>query len=149
MLRNNEKIAADFDALIASDFDSANANARGWERLFELCEEVIEINDSTAFVPVFFRTMERLDGVDLGTPGPLVHSLERWPGSYETLLARSIQKRPVSLSVWMVNRILNSKPPDSDMWLGLLRDVADSPTASAETIAEANLFIEHQIEANR
>jgi hypothetical protein len=64
-----------------------------------------------------FRTMERLDGVELGTPGPLVHTLETWRGGYEKLLAESARRKPTSLSVWMVNRILNVRPPDSDSWL--------------------------------
>ena len=91
-----------------------------------------------------FRAVERLDGVDLGVPGPLVHTLETWRGGYERLLAESVRRKPTLLSVWMVNRILNVRPPEADSWLALLRGVADNPTASDETKAQAKLFIEHQ-----
>jgi len=86
-----------------------------------------------------------MDGVDLGTPGPLVHTLETWSGRYEELLAESVRRKPTPLTVWMVNRILNVKPPDAQTWLAVLRSVADNANASDETITDARGFIEHQI----
>jgi hypothetical protein len=91
-----------------------------------------------------FHTMERLDGVDLGTPGPLVHALETWRGGYEELLVRSVHRKPAPLSVWMVNRILNTRPPNSESWMEVLRSVADYPAASAQTKAETDRFIKYQ-----
>lgn len=88
--------------------------------------------------------MERLDGVDLGTPGPLVHTLEAWRGSYEPLLAESVRRKPTLLSVWMVNRILNREPPDAESWVILLRSVAEHSAASAVTKAQAEHFIKYQ-----
>ena len=88
MARNINEIAANFDALTARDFNYANAESSGWERLDRLCDEMRELNDAATCAPVMFHTMERLDEVELGTPGPLVHTLESWPGRYEALLAR-------------------------------------------------------------
>lgn len=144
MPRHVAEICADFDALTARDFDYANAGARGLERLDELCDEMREVNDPAACAPVMFRTMERLDGVDLGTPGSLVHTLETWPGGYERMLAQSIRRKPTPLSVWMANRILNASPPDAESWMALLRSVADNPAASDEAKADAKGFIEDQ-----
>jgi hypothetical protein len=144
MARHVAEIAADFDALTPHDFDYANAGARGWERLDELCDEIRAVNDATTCAPVIFRTMERLDGLELGAPGPLVHTLETWRGGYEKLLAESIRRKPTPLSVWMVNRILNVGPPDAESWLALLRGVAGNPAASDETKAQAKGFIEYQ-----
>jgi hypothetical protein len=144
MPRSVAEIAADFDALTAHDFDYAIASARGWERLDELCDEMRAIDDPAACAPVLFRTMERLDGVELGTPGPLVHTLEDWRGGYEELLAESVLRKPAPLSVWMVNRILNTRPPDAERWLALLRSVANNPKASEVTRAQAELFVKYQ-----
>jgi hypothetical protein len=144
MPRTVAEIAADFDALTERDFDYAVAGARGCERLDELCDEMRAVNDPAAGAPVMFRTMERLDGVDLGTPGPLVHTLETWRGWYEKLLAESLRRKPTPLSVWMVNRILNGRPPDAASWIALLRSVADNAAASDETKAQAEGFIEYQ-----
>ena len=147
MPRSVEEIAADFDALTVRDFDYYNTTASGCERLYELCNEMRGINEPAASAPVMFRTMERLDGVELGNPGPLVHTLESWPGGYLALLAESVGRKPVSLSVWMVNRILNANPPNSHMWLGLLRSVADCSTATEETKAAAEMFVRYQTRA--
>lgn len=144
MSQNIAEIAANFDALTAHDFDYANTGARGWERLDELCDEMRAINAPALCAPVMFRTMERLDGVELGTPGPLVHTLETWRGGYEELLAQSVRRKPTALSVWMVNRILNASPSDAESWMTLLRSVADNPAASAEAKTEAAGFIEYQ-----
>jgi hypothetical protein len=144
MPRSVAEIAADFDALAAHDFDYAHAGANGWERLEKLCDEMRIVDDPAACAPVMFRTMERLDGVDLGTPGPLVHTLEIWRGRYETLLAESVRRKPTPLSVWMVNRILNAGPPDAKSWMALLRSVAENANASDETKAQAEDFIEYQ-----
>jgi len=144
MRRDFNEIAADFDALTAYDFDYAKASARGLERLDALCAEMREINDPAVCAPVMFRTMERLDGVELGSPGPLVHTLEAWSGGYEGLLQQSIRRKPTSLSVWMVNRILNARPMDAGVWMALLRSVTDNPAASDQTRAEAQGFIDFQ-----
>jgi len=144
MPRDVDEIAADFDALTANDFNYANAGAKGWQRLYELCEEMGAVNDPAVCAPVMFRTMERLEGAELGTPGPLVHTLETWRGGYEKMLAESVRRKPTPLSVWMVNRILNARSPDSDSWMALLRSVADNPTASAKTKSQAERFIQYQ-----
>jgi hypothetical protein len=70
--------------------------------------------------------------------------LETWRGDYEKLLAESVRLKPTPLSVWMVNRILNVRPPDAESWLALLRGVADNAAASDETRAQAEGFIKHQ-----
>ncbi len=144
MTRDIDRVAADFDLLVASDFDSANPNASGWDRLRKLCDELLAIDQPAICAQVAFRTMERLDGVDLGTPGPLVHTLETWGGSYEAFLVESVRRKPTSLSVWMVNRILNATPKDESAWLELLRSVADHPLASRLTKHEAQGFLGYQ-----
>jgi hypothetical protein len=145
MTRGVADIAADFDALTELDFDDANRDARGWERLDQLCDEMRAVNDPAACAPVMFRTMERLDGMELGNPGPLVHTLESWPGAYEKLLAESIRVKPTRLSVWMVNRILNTEPPDAESWIALLMSVSQNPAASDETKERAERYIEYQM----
>jgi hypothetical protein len=140
--RRLEAIAADFDALTTHDFE--NAPAAGLERLRILCDELLAINDPATCSSVMFRTMERLDGADLGSPGPLVHTLEKWRGRYEPLLMESVRRKPSWLAVWMVNRVLNTRPSDARMWLALLRRVTDHATASEATKELAAEFVRHQ-----
>ena len=149
MTRGIQEIAADFDALTTPDFDYANSGVYGLERLGELCDEMRAVNNPAACMPVLFRTMERLDNADLGSPGPLVHTLEAWRGSYEALLAESVRRKPSPLSVWMINRILNTKPPDANSWLAMLRSVASHPIASVEAKRQAEYFIRYQTKAEQ
>ena len=96
-----------------------------------------------------FDLMERLPASVLGSPGPLVHALEKMEGHYEAELAESIRRKPTTLSVWMVNRLLNvtSKPRQREFYLELLRLVIEHPEASETEQDQAERFIEHQ--ANR
>src|SRR6185312_15617487 len=91
----------------ASDFDLNDVNSDGMERLEELTSAVRIMPSPERAVPEMFRVMERMPDVELGSPGPLVHTLEGIPG-YERHLADSVRRQPSLLSVWMVNRILNS-----------------------------------------
>jgi hypothetical protein len=134
-------IAADFDALAASDFD---LSAEGIDRISQLCEEFEALGSVDRCAPVLFHTIERLDRSDLGDPGPLVHTLESWRGAYEPYLRESIHRKPTYLTVWMINRILNADPPDADEWLELLKSVLDHPRASAGATTAARFFLEDQ-----
>jgi hypothetical protein len=41
-----------------------------------LCDELIESGHDEIAIPVLFRTLERLGDVDIGTPGPIVRTLQ-------------------------------------------------------------------------
>ncbi len=140
-MRNIKDIAAGFDSLTADDFDWSNREANGWERLQFLCDELVEISEPTTCTPIMFRLMERLDRSDLGTPGPLVHAIEKLRGGYESLLAESLRRKPSPLTIWMANRILNTNPTDTNEWLALLRSIADHPEASILAKQEAADFL--------
>jgi hypothetical protein len=148
-MRSQNDIADDFDSLTANDFDWSNRTAHGWERLQCLCDELLVINHAASCAPVMFGVMERLDCSDLGSPGPLVHTMEKWRGSYESLLAESIRRKPSPLTVWMVNRILNTNPPDAEKWLALLRGALDHPSASDQTKQQAMHFLDFQAGKSR
>jgi hypothetical protein len=141
MLRRASEIIVDLESLAVTDFDNGRD---GWERLEELCQEAQALNDPHAFAPAMFRAMERLEGADLGSPGPIVHSLEDWRGTFEPYLVESIRRRPTPVTTWMINRILNARPPDAASWIELLVSVADHPSASAGARASAQHFVEYQ-----
>ena len=144
MPRTAEQIIAELDSLSDADFDLNNADARGEEQLQETCDESAE-HDYRECAPAMFRVMERLVDADLGSPGPLVHTLERWRGPFEPLLYESVRRMPSPLSLWMVNRIINARPADVDQWMALLREAADHPDASPSTRAEAMEFLQFQM----
>ncbi len=131
-----EEVISGLRALEAKDFaDYAS------ERLDHLTDALMELPSPERAIPELFAVMEHLPDSDLGSPGPLVHTLERMDCTAE--LAASIRRLPTYLSVWMVNRALNGKPERTrrDFLLDLLSQAAQHPTASEATRNEARSFI--------
>jgi hypothetical protein len=121
-----QRIISGLRRLSPLDFDSNNVNSDGRERLYELTDAVQRLPAPDAAIPEMFGVMERMPDVDLGSPGPLVHTLEAIAG-YQPHLADSVRRQPSLLSVWMVNRILNTDIPEErrEFWMVLLQDSAD------------------------
>ena len=97
------KIAQALDAFQASD-PFANL-------ALELDELVAQFSPSNSNDDAFrsaFRFFERHATCDLGSPGPLVHWLEKSFPRYVDALLESINRRPTEHTLWMANRILNA-----------------------------------------
>jgi hypothetical protein len=143
MPRTFDQLLSDFAALKPSDFDDELA---GLDKLRELTDELMAQPQPERAVPALFAVMERMPDTEMGTPGPLVHTLERLRGQYEHELVESIKRQPANLSVWMVNRILNGTRDSGQrqIYLDLLRVAAEHPTAPEPVRHEAKDFIQHQ-----
>jgi hypothetical protein len=144
MPRDLEAITRDLNTLRAEDFDDRRSPMTGPERLNALCDEVLLLPNPPSAFPQLFRLMERLSESELGTPGPLVHTMEKHIGAYEDLLAESISRKPTDLSIWMVNRILNGKIREKERWKALLASASVHPLASDVVRREAQRFLEIQ-----
>jgi hypothetical protein len=143
MSRSLAEIAADLDSFALLDFDPGNVEANGDDRLQAICTELRERDDAEQWAPLLYSLVERLDEADLGSPGPIVHTLEAWDG-YRPLLAESLHGKPTQLTVWMANRVLNSDPPDAPAWLDRLREAANHPAASTDARTDARGFLDYQ-----
>jgi|SRR3954463_5262517 hypothetical protein len=140
-----EEIVMGLRSLQERDFDLNNTDAFGNERLYELTQGLLNLHSPERSIPELFAVMERMPDADLGSPGPLVHTLEKLTG-YETELVESVRRRPALLSVWMVNRILNSNPQEHirEQYLTLLRDVEQRRDVSKTVRKDAADFVEFQ-----
>ncbi len=98
-------------------------------------------------MPAMFSLLERNPEGEFGSPGPIVHALEDIAG-YQPLLRDSLARQPTYLTLWMVNRILNSNlsKTDRQAWLDCLNSVSEHPNAPAVVKDEAAAFIAHQAE---
>lgn len=143
MARDIQDIIDEFRRFTAADFDYMK-EATGPDRLHALCDEVDRLREPAVVFPEFFALMERLPDSELGTPGPLVHTMEKHVGSYESLLVDSVKRKPTDLSVWMVNRILNGQEKDAAFWMGILAFTVEHPEASQVVRDQARGFIEFQ-----
>jgi hypothetical protein len=145
MSRTFDQILAAFAALQPSDFDNETA---GVCILNELTDELMALPQPERAIPALLGVMERMPDVEMGTPGPLVHTLEQMRGLYERELVESIKRQPAGLSIWMVNRILNATrvPEQRQFYMDLLRFAAEHPKAPESVRDEAEHFIQHQNE---
>lgn len=146
MARSFEQIVAGLAALKAEDFDYHKPGFDGNERLHELTKELMALPQPERGIRALFDVMERMPDADLGSPGPLVHTLERMRGRHESELVESIKRLPTPTAVWMVNRILNATHDreEREFYMDLLRFAAEHPTAPESAKHEAQHFIEYQ-----
>jgi hypothetical protein len=140
-----QKIIGGFRRLSPSDFDLSNVNSDGMERLCELTDAVLKLSAPESAIPEMFGLMERTPDLELGSPGPLVHTLEAIPG-YESYLINSLRKQPSLLSVWMVNRILNSPIPEDrrQFWMALLQESVERLDVPESVRKDAQQFLMRQ-----
>lgn len=114
--------------------------------LYDLLEPVEEPNNAKELIPDVFAFMEANPEVDIGSPGPLVHFVERFYPSYLEQLIASLERQPTHSTLWMLNRILNSTHTDDlrENLIAVLRSVHSHPKASTIVKSEAAEFLEHQ-----
>jgi len=93
----------------ASRLDSAIGDGAHIQSLEELAKMSQTLLREPTAASIVFAYLERYHDADLGSPGPLVHYLERAYPPYIDALVASINRRPVSYTLWMTNRILNAK----------------------------------------
>ena len=147
-----EEILSDLEALTPKDFNLDNLEANGLKKLWILTDKLYKTGEPEKVIDALFRFIERLSrsedinpAIDLGTPSPIVSTLEKYPG-YEQYLIDSIKRYPTPLTVWMINRILNVTNDISkrENWLKLLKSVNDHPLATSLAKEEAQDFLEYQ-----
>jgi hypothetical protein len=143
MATTADQIIASLESFVAKD-DGGDE-----ETLYDIIEAFDALSDRHRVLPFMFAVMERYPHADLGSPGPLVHSIEQLPvAEFEPLLRSSVERQPGQLNVWMVNRILNSSlsPQHRAELLALLDRVNSHPCASETTRQTAERFVKHQAE---
>lgn len=138
-----EQIATGLRTLKESDFDLNNQDMDGPEVLWRLTDAISQVPEPQRLVPDLFAVMERLPTSELGSPGPLVHALERMKGFYEGELVNSVRRLPTALTVWMVNRLLNTELTEDDRsgYLALLEQAARDARATDATRKDASRFL--------
>ena len=111
------------------------------------CESVIEemkiLDNQDEVLDETIRLFEEYPDVDFGLPGPLVHFAESfYRRGYEQRLLDSINRRPTTHTLWMLNRLLNGiSAAEKPKYLSALRSVADSAGDNEELSRLAEEFL--------
>ena len=110
---------------------------------YEITEDLQERPDAFLAVGPILKILEANPDVDFGTPGPLVHFVEKfYKQGYEELLVDSIKRCPTELTIWMLNRIINgSKGEQKAYFLQILKNVTTISTVNEGIKALSYQFI--------
>ena len=99
-------------------------------RLRALTDRLASIEQVQAAIPALLRVFERFPGALLGSPGPVVHCIERCGlEAFLPMLLQSFGTRPTRMTLWMLERCLRShpSPPSRLSILQTLSDVGKAP----------------------
>lgn len=101
--------------------------------------------DSYKAVEPILLFLEEHPDVDVGTPGPLVHFVEKFYGDkYEAKLLESLHRKPTAHTVWMLNRIINDVK-DSGQRLAYIKamsEAKDHPLADSVAREQASHYLD-------
>lgn len=110
------------------------------QKLRHLTDEVLTHREKGRAVAAMFGIIERYPEEEIGSPGPLVHAIER-SVNYERALLESIERQPATLTVFMLGRLIRKKPQEKQLWLRALRSVAENPRAGEMTKEDASVIL--------
>lgn len=80
-------------------------------RLHSLTARLETIEQTCAAIPALLRIFERFPHALLGSPGPVVHCIERTGlETFLPMLLQSFMTHPNRMTLWMVERCLRSNP---------------------------------------
>jgi hypothetical protein len=145
MKRDLQAILHELGRLTSADFEP---DPMGMDQLEQLARDIRTLARPVEAIPALLAVVERLRDTDLGSPGPIVHTIEAI-GGYHDLLAESVARQPTPLSLWMINRILNSETDHAKRhrWISALETAATCE--HLESAASARSFLEHQRQRSR
>jgi hypothetical protein len=110
--------------------------------LYALIDQLGQLKRAADVRREMFMILERNPRADLGSPGPIVHTLEESPiDEHIDLLAESLQREATVMTVWMAERCFRSNLSDRNR-NALLGALGNAPKKSkggeiATSIAEA------------
>ena len=109
--------------------------------MMDCMEEIEENYNQLDSVQPLLRLMERHPLTDFGSPGPIVHFVERfYKKGYEEELLLSLKRIPTLHTVWMLNRLINGTD-QAEVYLELLKEISENTSYDKEIREEALHFL--------
>ena len=127
---------------IIQKMEAGMQDNEGFETVMMDCMEEIEENyNQLDSVQPLLRLMERHPLTDFGSPGPIVHFVERfYKKGYEEELLLSLKRMPTLHTVWMLNRLINGTD-QAEVYLNLLKEISENASYDKEIREEALHFL--------
>ena len=109
--------------------------------MMDCMEEIEEKYNQLDSVQPLLRLMERHPLTDFGSPGSIVHFVERfYKKGYEEELLLSLKRMPTLHTVWMLNRLINGTD-QAEVYLELLKEISENASYNKEIREEALHFL--------
>ena len=109
--------------------------------MMDCMAEIEENYNQLDSVQPLLRLMERHPLTDFGSPGPIVHFVERfYQKGYEEELLLSLKRMPTLHTVWMLNRLVNGTD-QAEVYLELLKEISENASYNKEIREEALHFL--------
>ena len=109
--------------------------------MMDCVEEIEEKYNQLDSVQPLLRLMERHPLTDFGSPGSIVHFVERfYKKGYEEELLLSLKRMPTLHTVWMLNRLINGTD-QAEVYLDLLKEISENASYDKEIREEALHFL--------
>ena len=109
--------------------------------MMDCMEEIEEKCNQLDSVQPLLRLMERHPLTDFGSPGSIVHFVERfYKKGYEEELLLSLKRMPTLHTVWMLNRLINGTD-QAEVYLDLLKEISENASYDKEIREEALHFL--------
>jgi hypothetical protein len=96
-------------------------------------------------VDAILRFIEEHPQLDLGSPGALVHFVEKFYGhGYEAKLVESLRRRPTAHTAWMLNRVVNGTKvaAERQRFVEVMRQARVHPGIDERTAQQLDHFLE-------
>ena len=130
-----EKLLQEMEERIGSDDFEYEAD--------EKMEQLIAEGAGFEIVAPILAMMERHPLADFGSPGCLVHFVEKFDPDYESCLVESLQRRPAMHTVWMLNRCINGNSKKEE-YMNLLKEIVGREDVEPEIRTFAQEFLDYQ-----
>ena len=122
-------------------------NSEDYEKLEQintLVDQLRENRDGQLACDALINLLERHPSIEFGTPGEPIHTIECYPGQYEELLNKSLDRRPTYMTIWMLNRIINASPDNKADLIAKMKEYTFHPLADNEAKTAAKEFYDFQ-----
>ena len=107
----------------------------------EIIDAMLEYPDPFQFVKPILEIISQNPSVDFGSPGELVHFVEKfYKKGYEEELIASLKRMPSLHTIWMLNRLINGTD-NPENYLSLMKEISQSETYSKEIRDQALYFL--------
>ena len=88
--------------------------------------------------------MEKHPDLEFGSPGELVHFVERFDGTeYRDKLINSVERRPTEHTAWMLNRVINGTkaPEEYQRYVAVMKAARQNPNSDENARRAIDRFL--------